>query len=215
MKLFKYIRALYLDRKGMKHLQKNQYKEAVSIFMHAGKLFKEIKDRAGMGKQAGNLAMAYRVLAATKNDSRYINKGIEYGEQALKISREVKDKVMEAHALNDLGNLYSTRSDQSKPASIVGTKDNPMLHLSAEGIQNFVGDNTRAIEYLEKAVEAFREIGDLEMVGSSSFMLAITLAKAGFSDRALTVAKIAAKVLTKTNSLLLKDVNQFLMMVER
>lgn len=215
MKLFKYITALYLDRKGMKHLQKRQYAEAVSIFMRAGKLFKEMGDRAGMGKQSGNLAMAYRVLGITQNDVRYLNKGIEYGEQALKISREVEDKVMEANALSDLGNLYSARIDKSEPASIVGTEENPMLHLSSEGIQHFVGDSMRAIEYLERATDAFREIGDQEMVGSSLFMLAVTLSMTGHRDRALTVAKDAAKILTKTNSSLLKDVNQFLMMAER
>lgn len=214
MKLFKYITALYLDRKGMKYLQKRQYKEAVSIFMRAGKLFKEIGNRAGIGKQSGNLAMAYRVLGITQNDIKYLNKGIEYGEQALRISHEVKDKVMEANALNDLGNIYSARSDQSDPVTIVGANDNPVLRLSAEGIQGFFGDATKAIECLEKAADAFREVGDQEMVGSSLFMLAFTLAKTGHNDRAVKVAHDAAKVLAKTNSSLLEQVNEFLKMAE-
>jgi tetratricopeptide (TPR) repeat protein len=215
MKLFKYITALYLDRKGMKQMQKRQCKEAISIFTRAGKLFSEIGDRASMGKQSGNLAIAYRCLYITQNDIGYLDKGIEHGERALGISREVKDKVMEANALSDLGNLYSIRMEKSEPASIVGTADNPLLQLSAEGIQHFFGDATRAIECLEKAAEAFREIGDQEMVGSSLFMLAVTLARTSQTERALTTAHEAAKILARTNSSLLRDVNKFLLMAER
>jgi tetratricopeptide (TPR) repeat protein len=214
MKPFRYMTALYLDRNGMNHLKKRQFKEAISKFMRAEKIFEEIGDRTDKGKQSGNLAMAYRGLAITQNDIRCLDKGIEYGEEALKISREVNDKVMEANALSDLGNLYSIRIDKSKPASIAGTEDNSVLQLSTDGIQHFFSDAIRAIECLEEAADAFRKLDNQAMTGNSLFMLAVTLAKTGHNDRALTVAHEAAGVLAKANSPLLRNVNDFLMMAE-
>ena len=147
--------------------------------------------------------------------SNILIKELTYGEQALKVAQEVKDKVTEANAFNDLGNLYSARINKSQPASFGGTKDNPVLELSAEGIQNFFGDATRAIDYLEKAADAFQKLGNFEMTGSSLFMLAFTLSETGHKDRALAVAHDAARILAKINSSLLNDVNEFLAVIEQ
>ena len=89
-----------------------------------------LKERANEAAALGNLASAY-------NDFGKHRRAIEFGEQALAISREIGDRAGEGIALCNLGNS----------------------HLE-------LGDAKRAIEYLEQALAIGRETGDLRSEAS-------------------------------------------------
>jgi tetratricopeptide (TPR) repeat protein len=143
----------------------NQADEAVEYYKKSLTISREIGDRIKEGKRSANLGRAYHF----QGDGE---KAIEHFEIALKNSRETGDQILEGEILERLGNIYGENQDEFNKAvsyygqalEIAQTKGDhecEMRLLDSIGtIYHAKGFLSNAIEYYERVLAFYREIGD-------------------------------------------------------
>ncbi|MEO1376034.1 MAG: CHAT domain-containing tetratricopeptide repeat protein [Cyanobacteria bacterium J06635_10] len=88
-----------LFNQGIQQYQKDQFKAALQSWEQALKIYREIKNRAAVGRALGSLGIAYDSLGD-------YNKAIEYHQQYLAIAKQIGDKAGVGAALGNLGLAY-------------------------------------------------------------------------------------------------------------
>ncbi len=111
-------------------------------------------------------------------------KAIEYYERALKICKEIGDRVGESICYTNLGNAYASLSDfrnaiehQEKALKIgkeIGNRTGEArCYTNLGNAFHSLGDFREAIEYQEKALEVTKEIGDMELEQLCNYNLGV------------------------------------------
>lgn len=123
-----------------------------------------LKNKRDHSAILGNLGVAYYYLGESR-------KAIEYYEQALKISREIRDKGGEGNNLGNLGSAYSDLGEYRKAIEYydqalkisreIGDRRGEDTDLGNLGNTYYsMGEPKKAIEYYGQALEISREIED-------------------------------------------------------
>jgi|GEM_PF-291445 len=128
-----------------------------------------LKDAGSQGFILGNLGLAYYYLGEFR-------KAFECFEQALKISRELGDRLREGIWLGSLGNVYNYLGDQKKAieydeqalkiATEIRDRRGEGIWLGSLGnAYNYLGDQKKAVEYYEQALKIAKERKDRRREG--------------------------------------------------
>jgi len=147
-----------------------------------------LKDKQVHGAVLGNLGLAYNHLGESR-------KAIEYYEQALKISREIGDRLGEENRLGNLGLAYYRLGEIKKAIEYyeqaleisreIGDKCGEGNHLGNLGLAYCdLGEPKKAIEYNEQALKISREIGDKRGEGNRLRNLGLTYSDMGEPKKA-------------------------------
>jgi len=103
--------------------------------------------------------------------ARLATSAIEFFEQQLVITREIRDRRGEGNALGNLGNAYYS-----------------------------LGEPQKAIEFYEQLLNIAREIGDRRGEGNALFNSAIALDKLGDRPQAIARAEASLQILKEIES---------------
>ncbi|MEP6894107.1 MAG: tetratricopeptide repeat protein [Chloroflexota bacterium] len=203
-----------LYKQGEKYLSERKLQKSLEQFERSLEVARKIGDRMVEGYQQKMLGAVSGEIGKEQDDINYLNKAIEHSEKAIEIAHEIDDKGLEGSVLSILGNIYMARKDMHSMSSMVGTEEKPMMRISGDGIQKFVGDNMLATECYEKSVAVFREIGDADNTANSLFLMAISLKEMGQSDRALLAVREASQIWKKTGSHMAQYADKFLLQLQ-
>jgi len=154
------------------------YEQAIRYNQQSLVIYRELKDRAGEGTALGNIGNVYLALADSNKGIEYqrnalvisnqhitfgyYNQAIEYHQQSLAISRELRDRQNEAASLGALGTVYLSRI-----LSISVVDDNGQIvptgitmSTSSQDGSTFQENLTKAIDYFQQYLTITREIGN-------------------------------------------------------
>jgi tetratricopeptide (TPR) repeat protein len=155
--------------------------------LHAAKL---LKDRSSEGTHLGNLGNVHLSLGNFRE-------AIQFGEQALKLYREIGDHFGEESkalgnlglAFMELGNLLKAIDFYNQQLTIVQKigdrigKGNALNNLGLAFME--LGDNQQAVEYFEQSLMIKRESGDLRGEGNTLGNLGSIYVRLGYIAKAL------------------------------
>jgi len=141
-----------------------------------------------LGDEPSQEALTLRRLGSRRFDSGDYAEAASLYEQALEISRGLRDTEMEGFLLNDLGRIHRRSNRQEKAAEcfqqaleIARTQKHYSLELYS--LLNFgylyesQSENQKALEYYQQAREGWRELGNPGEEASALFQLGSLYAK--------------------------------------
>ena len=160
-----------LMQQGIQQHQKGQFKAALLSWEQALQIYRQIGDRAGVGRALGNLGIAYDSLGDYQ-------KAIDLFQQDLAIAKELGDRAGVGSTLNNLGNAYSDLGDYQKAidfyrqnlaiAKELGDRAGVGTTLGNLGnAYRSLGDYQKAIDLFQQSLAIAKELGDRAGVGTT------------------------------------------------
>jgi len=146
--------------------QSHSLDKGLDYAIRAFEIFKEINDKAGMGRSLNGISSFY----LKKNMP---NKALEYAKSSLRINKQMENRLGISHNLNTIGGIFRSQGDLDKAIitlseSIKIKEENNwksgLKHsLIAMGhIHYDIGKYNDALKYYNNALKIFKNIGDKE-----------------------------------------------------
>ncbi len=201
-----------LMKKGRGHYDIGDYKAAMDHYIQAQRLFEKNK---WQNVEYGHLL---HFIGSVFKQQNFYDKALDYYEQELKLSRNIKNKSLEAEALYLCASMYGTKGDLDKELIYLNNaielfkeqKNYRMLGLMYSNLSANHSDRKNykeAIASCEHALEIFKEIGEDESSAATLRNLGDLYSKTGEPKKALEYFKKAmdAAMKVETKQLLNKS----------
>jgi tetratricopeptide (TPR) repeat protein len=155
---------------GSCHLAQCRWQRALECFEESARLADQAGDKPGK-------AHALNYTGSTYCDSGELDQALKFHEEALAVAREIGDRDCECRALTNIGIVYRARGEPAK-ALRCHEKALAIAHESGNSLaeaNNLVGiglliaskASDKALEYLNKALDTYRELGCAEGAASA------------------------------------------------
>ncbi len=201
-----------LMKKGRGHYDIGDYKSAMDHYIQAQRLFEKNKWQT---VEYGHLL---HFIGSVFKQQNFYDKALDYYEQELQLSRDIKDKSLEAEALYLCAAMYGTNGDLDKELEYLNNaiqlfkeqKNYRMLGLMYSNLSANHSDRKNykeAIASCEHALEIFKEIGEDESTAATLRNLGDLYSKTNDPKKALEYFKKAmdAAMKVETKQLLNKS----------
>ncbi|MBL7921214.1 MAG: tetratricopeptide repeat protein [Bacteroidia bacterium] len=201
-----------LMKKGRGHYDIGDYKTAMDHYIQAQRLFEKNKWQT---VEYGHLL---HFIGSVFKQQNFYDKALDYYEQELKLSRDIKNKPLEAEALYLCAAMYGTNGDLDKELEYLNNaielfkeqKNYRMLGLMYSNLSANHSDRKNykeAIATCEHALEIFKEIGEDESAAATLRNLGDLYSKTNDPKKALEYFKKAmdAAMKVETKQLLNKS----------
>jgi serine phosphatase RsbU (regulator of sigma subunit)/uncharacterized protein HemY len=201
-----------LMKKGRGHYDIGDYKVAMDNYIQAQRLFEKNK---WQNVEYGHLL---HFIGSVFKQQNFYDKALNYYEQELKLSRDIKDKALEAEALYLCASMYGTKGDLDKELiylknAIELFKEQNNLRMLGLMYSNLSANHSdrkkykEAIASCEHALEIFKETGEDESSAATLRNLGDLYSKTGNPKKALEYFKKAmdAAMKIETKQLLNKS----------
>ncbi|MDP1799931.1 MAG: tetratricopeptide repeat protein [Bacteroidota bacterium] len=206
---------LYADilmKKGRGHYDSGDYKTAMDLYIQSQRLYEKNK---WQNVEYGHLL---HFIGSVFKQQDFYDKALDYYEQELKLSRDIKDKALEAEALYLCASMYGTKGDLDKELiylknAIELFKEQNNLRMLGLMYSNLSANHSdrknykEAIASCEHALEIFKETGEEESSAATLRNLGDLYSKTGNPKKALEYFKKAmdAAMKVETKQLLNKS----------
>jgi tetratricopeptide (TPR) repeat protein len=137
--------AANLGNLGLMYSNKSNYSKALDYYHQAIKIYEELGNKSGIARNLGNMGLVY----ANQSD---FPKALEYYHKSLNIHELLAEKSSIAVNLRNIGVVYL---NQAQDSFIKNSKNKLELMLNKENNIN------KAIEYSQKSINIYKEIGEL------------------------------------------------------
>lgn len=127
------------------------------------------------------------------------DKACAWAEKSLEFAKRLNNNEIIATSCLELGSVFGTMGERKKAVGFIETAleialSNNYLEIAARAYNNLVTtlppeETEKSIEYLEKAYELAKKVGDINMMCFAGANLAGSFAGAGELDRALVLCK--------------------------
>jgi len=201
-----------LMKKGRGHYDIGDYKVAMDLYIQAQRLFEKNK---WLNVEYGHLL---HFIGSVFKQQNFYDKALDYYEQELKLSRDIKNRSLEAEALYLCASMYGTNGDLDKELIYLNNaielfkeqKNFRMLGLMYSNLSANHSDRKNykeAIASCERALDIFKEIGEDESSAATLRNLGDLYSKTGNPKKALEYFKKAmdAALKVETKQLLNKS----------
>lgn len=171
--------------------------EAINKFQQALALWEGAKDQA-------NEAWAFFILAYSLNVNGDYQKAFDTAQQGLPIARSAGVRATEAYLLDEIGRSYNNRGERSKALEFFKQALPLRTEADTEGLANtlsnlgevyaWIGDNAKALTYMEQAAELIRQVGDARKESSLLGNICVIRRDLGQYKKALEACEQSQKI---------------------